>query len=56
MQLQVLIFSMKKIGKIMAHKMIVEGKVSTLDATAGEGISEKMTIELILIKKKKPAV
>lgn len=56
MQLQFLIFSMKKIGKIMAYKTIVEGRVFTLDATAGESISEKMTIELILIKKKKPAM
>lgn len=47
---------MKNIGKIMAYKMIVEVRVSTVEATAGEGISRKMTIELILIKKKKPAM
>lgn len=47
---------MTKTGKILAYKMIVEGRLSTLDATAGEGISGKMTIELILIKKKKAAM
>lgn len=39
----------------MGYRMVVEGRVSTFDATAGEGISGKVTIELILIEKKKPA-
>ena len=39
----------------MSYRMIVEGRVSTLDAlTAGGGVSRKKTVELILIKKKNP--
>ena len=39
----------------MSYRMRVEGRVSTLDAlTAGGGVSRKKTVELILIKKKKP--
>lgn len=40
----------------MSYRMVVEGKVSTLDSlTAGKGVSGKKTVELILMKKKKPA-
>lgn len=47
---------MKDGDSAMGQQMVVYRTVSILDATVREGFSGKMTIELILMEKKKPAV